>query len=92
MAIDPTHRLANIFSEADGLLPRAALQFRQFVCGLHGHDSLMHFEQGRISLLCASCGHEAPGCDIKKSPAAGLTSEPSRRIARMPLIRERRVA
>ena len=92
MAIDPTHRLANIFSEADGLLPRAALQFRQFVCGLHGHDSLMHFEQGRISLLCASCGHETPGWDIKQSPAAGLTSEPSRRIARMPLIRERRVA
>lgn len=92
MAIDPTHRLANIFSEADGLLPRAALQFRQFVCGLHGHDSLMHFEHGRISLLCASCGHETPGWDIKKSPAAGLTSEPSRRIARMPLIRERRVA
>jgi hypothetical protein len=52
----------------------------------------MHFEQGRISLLCASCGHETPGWDIKKSPAAGLTSEPSRRIARMPLIRERRVA
>ena len=92
MATDPTHRLAKLFSEADGLLPRAALQFRQFVCGLHGHDSLMHFEQGRISLLCASCGHETPGWDIKQSPAAGLTSEPSRRIARMPLIRERRVA
>jgi len=92
MATDTTHRLDTAFSEPDGLLSRAALQLRQFMCGLHGHDSLMHFEQGRISLLCASCGHETPGWDIKKSPAAGLTSEPSRRIARMPLIRERRVA
>jgi len=92
MAIDPTHRLANIFSEADGLLPRAALQFRQFVCGLHGHDSLMHFEQGRISLLCASCGHETPGWEIKQKHATRTKPEPSPRVVRMPLVQERRVA
>ena len=25
--------------EHEGVLTRAALQLRQFVCGLHGHDS-----------------------------------------------------
>jgi hypothetical protein len=38
---------------------------RQFVCGLHGHDSLLQFERGRLSLKCTSCGHESPGWEIK---------------------------
>ena len=92
MAIDTAHRLENALSEPDGLLSRAALQLRQFVCGLHGHDALMHFEQGRISLLCASCGHETPGWEIKQAHATGAKSEPSRRVLRMPLMHERRVA
>ena len=92
MAIDTAHRLETAISEPDGLLSRAALQLRQFVCGLHGHDSLMHFEQGRISLLCTSCGHESPGWEIKQSHATSLKSEPPRRVVRMPLMHQRRVA
>jgi hypothetical protein len=49
----------------DGLLARLAVRFRQRVCGLHGHDSLLHFDDGRMSLMCASCGHETPGWDVK---------------------------
>jgi hypothetical protein len=33
-----------------------ATRLHQFVCGLHGHDSLLHFERGRMSLKCVSCG------------------------------------
>ncbi len=44
---------------------RANEQVRQFLCGLHGHDALLHFERGRLSLLCSSCGHESPGWDLK---------------------------
>jgi hypothetical protein len=89
MAIDTAHQLTPP-SETNGLLTRAALQLRQFMCGLHGHDSLMHWEQGRISLLCASCGHETPGWDVKEIPA--VNAETSRRVVRMPLVQERRVA
>ncbi len=31
------------------------------LCGLHGHDTLLHFEHNRMYLRCASCGHETPG-------------------------------
>jgi len=50
----------------------------------------MHWEQGRISLLCASCGHETPGWDVKETPAAN--ADTTRRVVRMPLVQERRVA
>jgi hypothetical protein len=42
MATDTAHQFETT-PETDGLLSRAALQLRQFICGLHGHDSLMHF-------------------------------------------------
>lgn len=66
----------------DGLLARAALKLRQHICGLHGHDSLRHFDNGRMSLLCSSCGHESPGWDVR---AAG-TSHPASRGTRAPLV------
>lgn len=42
------------------------LQAKQFVCGLKGHDDLMHFEQGRMCLQCVSCGYESPGWEVGK--------------------------
>lgn len=75
---------------------RALEQVRQFVCGLHGHDALLHFEQGRMSLQCTSCGYETPGWDLKgaTSQAAGLREASLRgaRVVQMPLVGERRVA
>jgi hypothetical protein len=66
---------------------------RQFICGLHGHDSLLHFEQGRMSLLCSSCGHETPGWDVQ-APAQREIAEPAtpRRVMRLPFVGERRAA
>lgn len=34
---------------------------RQVLCGMHGHDYLLHVTDGRMFLHCASCGHETPG-------------------------------
>ena len=63
---------------------------RQFVCGLHGHDALLHFEQERISLQCTSCGFETPGWNLK---ASAIEAEPEpARFFRLPLLGERRVA
>ena len=67
-------------------------QLRQFICGLHGHDALLHFEQGRISLQCTSCGYETPGWDVKgrAEVEAPMTAKP--RMAQVQLVRQRRAA
>jgi hypothetical protein len=79
--------------QAGRAIARAAVQFRQFICGLRGHDALVHFEQGRMSLQCTSCGHETPGWDLRSGrrpqPSAAAQSP---RVVRMPLAHERRVA
>jgi hypothetical protein len=54
---------------------------RRAICGLFGHDTLLQFEQHRLSLRCASCGHETTGWTIgedrSQAPAA---ARPHRRI------------
>ena len=67
---------------------------RQFFCGLHGHDALLHFEPGRLSLQCTSCGYETPGWDLRTTrqalPARVVDTEA--RVVRMPLAQGRRAA
>lgn len=75
-----------------GLLGRAAAHVHQFLCGLYGHDALMHFEESRISLQCTSCGYETPGWDLKHVPADTQTAHAVPRAVRFPLLGERRVA
>lgn len=58
---------------------------RQFVCGLSGHENLLHFGRNHLSLKCMSCGYESPGWDIKTrgenmSPAAPTLPARLRRI------------
>ena len=79
-------------TETSGTMARVGEHLRQFICGLHGHDSLLHFGEGRVSLLCASCGHETPGWDVKGTPAKEAVTRPERRAARLPFVAERRVA
>lgn len=44
-----------------GLWSRAVGHLQSAMCGLHGHDPLLVFEDGRMFLRCTSCGHETPG-------------------------------
>src|SRR5262245_38725026 len=78
-------------AENNGVMSRVGLQLRQFVCSMHGHDSLLHFGEGRVSLLCSSCGHETPGWDVKGNLARREAVRPERRVVQMPLVSERRV-
>jgi len=62
-------------------------RMRQFVCGLNGHDNLLQFGRGRLSLKCVSCGHESPGWDIKsrgEAPDAAGAAAPARRRRLLP--------
>jgi hypothetical protein len=75
----------------NGLVARAMMHLRQFVCGLHGHDSLLHFEKGRMSLQCTSCGYETPGWDLKVTTPQPQRLQPRSRV-QMSLVGQRRVA
>lgn len=59
------------------LADRALGQLRRFICALHGHDALLHFEQDRMSLKCASCDYESPGWELKdRVTSSDVTEEP----------------
>ena len=67
---------------------------RQMFCGLRGHDSLLQFEQDRMFLRCASCGHETRGWALNEAPPTVTARGDARRHAmvRPPLISVRRIA
>jgi hypothetical protein len=76
-----------------GFIAQALATLRQFVCGLHGHDALLHFETGRLSMRCTSCGYQTPGWDLKTAQGPSpAVAETKARVLRLPLVRERRVA
>jgi hypothetical protein len=51
----------------------------QLVCGIHGHDNLIQFEQSRMFLKCASCGHESPGWKLPTRRPVVKAAAPDRR-------------
>ena len=79
---------------ADGLGGRVIDRLRQMVCGLHGHDTLLSFEQERMFLRCVSCGHETPGWDLNETrPTMTIRGDARRHVlARPQLISARRIA
>jgi len=75
-------------AQTTGFVARLVVALRRFICGLHGHDALLHFEQGRISLQCTSCGYESPGWDVKPEPRRTvITARP--RLVQIPLVHRR---
>jgi hypothetical protein len=92
MVIDSAQRQMTATREfASGLIARVMLFLRQLICGLHGHDSLLHFEKGRMSLQCTSCGYETPGWDLKSTSPQPQRVQPRSRV-QISLVGQRRVA
>ena len=81
-------------SAIPGVFERMTETLRQAFCGLGGHDTLLHFEDERIALRCASCGHETPGWELNEVPPTVTARGDARRhmLARPQLIGARRVA
>jgi hypothetical protein len=46
------------------LIARAATRLGQLLCGVRGHDTMMHFEDKRVTMRCTSCGHDTPGWEV----------------------------
>jgi hypothetical protein len=62
-------------------LARLTTRLRQLLCGLRGHDSLLHFEGKRMMMRCASCGHDTPGWDIAdRTPRRRFDGDPVRHV------------
>ena len=47
-----------------GLVARAMGRIGQLLCGVRGHDAVLHFEGNRVMMRCTSCGHDTPGWEI----------------------------
>ena len=91
-----THqRLQTTASSAqNGGFARAMEMLSQLFCGLRGHDTLLQFEDERLSLRCVSCGHETPGWELNEVPPTVTVRGDARRhaMARPQLISTRRIA
>jgi hypothetical protein len=51
-----------------GILGRVLGRLSQALCGLRGHDSILHFERNRVMMRCTSCGYDTPGWEISGAP------------------------
>ena len=81
-------------AEEAGSAARVFDWLRQTLCGLHGHDDLLHFEHERMSLRCASCGHETAGWELNEvKPTITMRGDARRHaIVRRQLVSARRIA
>ena len=68
---------------SSGLLRRAVGRLGQALCGLKGHDSVLHFEGNRVMMRCTSCGHDSPGWEISgRAPRRRYEGDARRHLLR----------
>jgi hypothetical protein len=63
----PQQPTATTGTDANGdesVVNRAMSRVGQLLCGLRGHDSVLHFEGKRVNMRCTSCGHDTPGWEV----------------------------
>ncbi len=78
----------------ESLGERVLDSLREAYCGMHGHDSLLQFESGRLCLKCVSCGHETPGWELNATRPTVTVRGDARRhaLVRPQLVSARRIA
>ena len=66
-------------------LSRAMARVGQVLCGLGGHESVLHFEGNRVMMRCTSCGHDTPGWEINgRGPRRRYEGDPRRHTITKP--------
>jgi hypothetical protein len=78
--------------QTEGLGERVLDRVREAFCALHGHDNLMQFQQERMFLKCASCGHESPGWELNRTPPTVVARVDRQAQVPSQLVSERRIA
>jgi len=81
-----------VVEQDDGRAAGVWDRVRQAMCGLHGHDRLVHFERDRMFLRCVSCGHETPGWELRGTRPVGRTRTEERARPLPQLIGDRKIA
>jgi hypothetical protein len=59
-----TSELASTTTSDATVFARAMALLGQTLCGVRGHDSVLHFEGKRVMMRCTSCGHDTPGWEL----------------------------
>jgi hypothetical protein len=81
--------------ESDGWLRRVVRVIQQFVCGLQGHDGLLHYAPDRVFLVCSSCGHRSQGWTLDhRRPRLRFEGDAARHrhVLRPRIVSSRRIA
>lgn len=52
------------YERMSSVVARGIGRFGQLICGVRGHDAVLHFEGNRVMMRCTSCGHDTPGWEI----------------------------
>ena len=72
---------------------RAVGRLGQVLCGMSGHDAVMHFEGKRVMMRCTSCGHDTPGWEIDdRGPRLRYEGDAERHLLAPKRLRLRRTA
>ena len=80
-------------AQEPGLVGRLANRVGQVLCGLHGHDSVLHFERNRVNMRCTSCGHDTPGWEISgEGPRKRFEGDAHRHLLNKPRLVLRKTA
>ncbi|MBA2305455.1 MAG: hypothetical protein H0W08_22875 [Acidobacteria bacterium] len=80
------------YERTSGAVARAASRLGQLMCGIQGHDSVLHFEGKRVMMRCTSCGHDTPGWEITGRAPRRRFDGDARRHALKPQLQLRKSA
>jgi hypothetical protein len=73
------------YERTSNILARSMARFGQLMCGLRGHDSVLHFEGKRVMMRCTSCGHDTPGWEINgRAPRKRFEGDARRHLLATP--------
>jgi hypothetical protein len=68
-----------------GMAARVMGRVGQVLCGMRGHDSVLHFEGNRVMMRCTSCGHDTRGWEISgRGPRLRYAGDPRRHTITKP--------
>jgi hypothetical protein len=78
-------------TDAQGVFVRMFGRLGQLLCGLHGHDAVLAFEENRVLLRCTSCGHNSPGWNLEgeNRPTLRFHGDAERHLIARPIMARR---
>jgi hypothetical protein len=80
------------YEKTSGAVGRAFGRLGQLMCGMRGHDSILHFEDKRVMMRCTSCGYDTPGWEVNSRGPRRRFEGDARRHALKPQLTLRKSA